>query len=206
VLTLITREIRDNILYTLAPCTVSVMAIGCMIYASFARIGTAAIIYPTLLLLVSFVGFTVLGAAQMYSDRVNRISSLLSTLAVTRHRILAARVLVGILAVLLATVPVMVTTVILLRLFVPPLEFYRRMVMEISLTAVLMGIACYFVGLLVGWTANRAWLLLGGSILLILCVSLVGVKGFGPEAMLILLVFGTAALVRTWHKFTSVSL
>ena len=207
-LTLIRREIQDNLVYALAPCAVSAMGIGAMIYASFSGVEVAvpAILYSTLLLLASFVGFSILGAAQMYGDRARRISPLLSTLAVTRHRILAARVLVGILAVLLATVPVLATAVILLRMFAPPLEFYRRMVVEISLTAVLMGTACYSVGLLVGWTTNRAWLILGNFLLLILCVSLIGVKGFGPEAMLILLVFITAVLGRTWHKFTSASL
>jgi hypothetical protein len=205
-LTLIRREIQDNLVYALAPCAVSAMAIGCMIYASFSGVEAAAIIYPPLLLLASFVGFSSLGAAQMYGDRANRISPLLSTLAVTRNRIFAARVLVGILAVLLATMPVVATAVILLRMFALPLEFYRRMVVEISITAVLMGIACYSIGLLVGWTTSRAWLILGNFLLLTLSVSLMGVKGFGPEAMLILLVFITAVLVRTWHKFTSASL
>jgi hypothetical protein len=205
-LTLVRREIRDESVYVLACCALSAIAIAIMIYASFYGVDTPAIIVPTLLLLVSFVGFSALGAAQMYSDRSNRISVLLSTLAVTRHRIFAARVLVGILAVLLATIPLIVTAVILLRIFLPPLEFYRRMVVEISITAILTGMACYSIGLLVGWTTSKAWLLLGNLLLLTLCLSLLVAKGFGPQVMLILLVFIAAALACTWHKFLSASL
>ena len=206
-LTLIRREIHDHSIYVLASCAISAIAIAIMIYASFYGIDRpAAILFPALLMLVSFVGFSALGTAQMYSDRANRISALLSTLAVTRHHIFAARVLVGILAVLLATIPVIVTAVILLQMFLPPLEFYRRMVVEISVTAVLVGMVCYSVGLLVGWTTNKTWLIVGNLFVLTLCLSLLLVKGFGADVMSILLVFIAAALVCTWHKFISASL
>ena len=206
-LTLIRREFHDHLIYPLGSCTVSALAVAVMIYASFSGAQPlAAIIFPSLLLLISFVGFSGLGTAQMYGDRANRISALLSTLAVTRHRILTARILVGILTVLLATVPVFVTAAILLRMFVPPPDFYRPMVVEISLTAILLGIACYSVGLLVGWTTSRAWLFVGNLLLLALSASLIAVKGFGPEAMLLLVIFIAAVLGCTWHKFTSASL
>jgi len=205
-LTLIRREIHDNLIYALAPCVVSAMAIAAMVYAGYWGIAAAAFIFAPLLLLVSFTGLSVLGAAQMHADRTSRTSTLLSTLAATRHRILAARILVGLLVILLATVPVILTAVILLQAFLPPLELYQPMLVEIPVSAVLLGTACYGVGLLVGWTANWAWLVLGNFFLLLLCVSLVAVKGFGPPAMLLLAVFIVAVLVHTWHKFTSASL
>lgn len=209
-LTLIRRELHDNIVYTLGSCAIGAMAIGAMIYMSIYGTDVAksapAIIYPILLLLPAFLLFSILGAAQMYGDRAHRISPLLSTLAVTRHRILAARILAGILTILLTTVPVLATATIVLRLFLPPFEFYRRMVIEISVTAVLLGTACYSLGLLVGWTTSRTWLIVGTSLLLTVSTSLIVIKGFGPGAMLFLVVFIAAVLVRTWHKFTSASL
>jgi len=205
-LTLMRREVRDNMVYVLAPCVLSLLTIGILVSVFLSGIKSAAIPFGGLLLLVLFLGFGALGSAQMYGDRINRISPLLSTLAVTRDRILAARVLAGILAILVALTPVLVASVILLRTFLPPFEFYRRMVVEVSATTILTGLACYCLGLLVGGATNRAWLLVGYLPLLALCVSLLGVKGFGPEAMLVLVVLIGALLVRTWYRFTTASL
>jgi hypothetical protein len=205
-LSLIRREIRDNLIYVLAPCVVSILTVGILVSVFLSGIRAAAIPFGNLLLLVLFLGFGALGSAQMYGDRANRISPLLSTLAVTRDRILAARVLAGVLAILAALVPVIVASVILLQTFLPPFEFYRRIVVEVSVTAILAGLACYCVGLLVGGTTSRAWLLVGNLPLLALCASLLLVKGFGPEVMLILVVLIGALLVRTWLRFTTASL
>ncbi len=205
-LTLIRREMRDNLIYVLAPCVLGVLTVGILVSVFLSGIKDAAIPFAGLVLLVMFLGFGALGSAQMYGDRATRISTLLSTLAVTRDQILAARVLTGILAILAALVPILVASVILLQMFLPPFEFYRRVVVEVSITTILTGLTCYCVGLLVGGTTNRAWLLVGNLSLLALCVSLLLVKGFGPEVMLILVVLSGALLVRTWYRFTTASL
>jgi ABC-type transport system involved in multi-copper enzyme maturation permease subunit len=205
-LTLIRREIRDNLIYILAPGVLSLLTIGILVSVFLSGIKGAAVSFAALMLLVQFLAFGALGSAQMYGDRANRISSLLSTLAVTRDRILAARVLTGVLAILAALVPILVASVILLRMFLPPFEFYRRMVVEVSVATMLTGVACYCVGLLVGGTTNRVWLLVGNLLLLALCASLLLVKGFGPEVMLLLAVLIGALLVRTWYRFTTASL
>lgn len=203
---LITREIRDHLVYILACCFVSVFIIGIMIAAYFWRIMQAMYIFPALLLPALFLGLAVLGSAQMYSDRVNRISVLLSTLAVTRSRILAARITVGVLTLLAAVVPAFVTAVILLNLAALPAPFYSRMIWEIPLMVALAGFACYCVGLEVGWTTNKAWLIVGNLLLVTLVTSLILSKGFGLSAMLVLSLFAAAMLVHTWHRFTSASL
>jgi hypothetical protein len=205
-LTLIRREIRDNLIYILAPGVLSLLTIGILVSVFLSGIKGAAVSFGVLMLLVQFLAFGALGSAQMYGDRASRISSLLSTLAVTRDRILAARVLTGVLAILAALVPILVASVILLRMFLPPFEFYRRMVVEVSAATMLTGLACYCVGLLVGGTTNRVWLLVGNLPLLALCASLLLVKGFGPEVMLLLAVLIGALLVRTWYRFTTASL
>jgi hypothetical protein len=205
-LTLIRREIRDNSLYVLTPCVLSLMTVGVLVYVFLSGVRGAAIPFGGLMLLVLLLGFGVLGAAQMYGDQTRRISSLMTTLATTRDRIFAARVLVGVLAVLAALGPIILAGVILLQLYLPPFAFYRGMVVEISATTLLAGLTCYAVGLLAGGMTSRAGVLAGTLGLLTLCVSLLAVKGFGPEAMLVLAALSAALLVRGRHQFTVASL
>jgi len=205
-LTLIGREIRDHLVYLVGLGLVGAILIAILIAAAFEGIQIEIVPPIIMLTLILGVGLCALGATQMYGDRVNRVSPLLATLAVTRNHILAARIVVGILAVLLALVPVIVASTILLRMFLPPLAFYGRMLVETSVTMILVGLACYSVGLLVGWTTSRAWLLGGCLLLLTVPISLVWIKGFGPDAMMLLLLFIGAALLQTWHTFTSASL
>jgi hypothetical protein len=205
-LSLIAREIRDNIVWVALPCLIGALGITVAIIFALSPV-KEGIVVPTgpfiSILLLAFCG---LGAAQGYGDRANRISSLLATLGVTRNRIFAARVLAGLLTVLVSLVPLAVTIIVLLWMFAPPLEFYREMVVEISLTVLLAAVACYLAGLLVGWTTSKAWLLAGCLLLLLSLVSLVVIKGFGPDAMAFLLLFIGATLWYAWHTFTSASL
>lgn len=205
-LTLIRREIRDQFVYVLACWVASGIAAGIMVFTTLWGVRGAGFMFAGLMMSLLCIGLCGLGAAQMYSDRANRVSSLLATLATTRGRILAARVLVGALTDLGAIVLFVVPVVIVLRLAAPPLEFYARMIWEISVAAALTGFACYGIGLLVGWTTNRTWLVFGGLLLLALLMSFLVVKGFGPGAMLLLLLFIAAVLTRVWHTFTSASL
>src|SRR5512138_3463835 len=145
-LSLIAREIRDNIVSVALPCLVSALGITVAIIFALSRVRGG--VFPPAILFtpVLLLAFCALGASQAYGDRANRISSLLATLSVTRNRIFAARVLVGLLMVLVALVPLAVTTIVLLWMFAPPLEFYGRMVVEISLTVLLAAVACYCAG------------------------------------------------------------
>ena len=211
-LTLIAREIRDNIVSMVMVCLGSAIGIALAIVFAFSAFREslairASFLIPTgMVLPVLLLAFGGLGASQAYGDRANRISSLLATLGVTRNRIFAARVLAGLLVILVALVPLVVTTIVLLGVFMPPLEFYGRMVVEMSLTVVLAAAVCYSAGLLVGWTTNKSWLLTGSLLLLLFPASLVVIKGFGPEVMAVLLLFIGATLWYAWHTFTSASL
>lgn len=205
-LTLIGREIRDHAVYFIGLWLATVTMIAVLVLAVHEGMESGYGAPLVLLAFVMLVGHCSLGSAQMYADRANRISPLLSTLAVTRSRILAAKVLVGILAVLVSLVPVVVTVTVLLSVFVPPLAFYRRMLIEISATAILTGLACHVVGLMVGWTTSKAWLMAGTLVPILLLMSLILIKGFGLDTLALLLVFIGAALWRVWQTFTSVSL
>jgi ABC-type transport system involved in multi-copper enzyme maturation permease subunit len=153
-----------------------------------------------------FLAFAVLGATQMYGDRANRISTLLSTQAVTRNRILAARILTGVLAVLITLGPLLGAAIVLLTLKAPPLELYSRMVWDIPVVLLLTGLACHGAGLLIGWTSSKARLIVGFVCLLLLLASLVVVKGFGLLAMVLLALLILAVWAKIWHTFVSASL
>ena len=205
-LSLITREIRDHLVYILACCFLSLLTIGIMVCGYLWHMMQAVYGFPVMLTPVLFLGLGALGTAQMYTDRANRVSALLATLAVTRHHILAARVIVGVLALLVVLVPALVAALVLLALADVPVALYSRMIWEIPATVALAGFACYCVGLEVGWTTNKTWVVTGNLFLLSLVTSLVFSKGFGPDAMLLLLLLSAAMLVHIWHRFISASL
>jgi hypothetical protein len=204
--TLVMREIRDHLVYILACCALSAIIIAIMVSGYLWHMTHAVFMFPVLLTPVLFLGLAALGAAQMYTDRANRVSAFLSTLAVTRSRILAARVVVGVCALLVVLVPALAATLVMLVLADVPVPVYSRMIWEIPVTVALAGFACYCVGLEVGWTTNKTWLAAGNLLLASLVTSLVVSKGFGLGAMLLLLVFVAAMLVHTWHRFTAASL
>jgi len=205
-LTLIKRELYDQITYLVLASLLSLLVIGIMIYAVMLDIPDASFALGAFTLQGLLVVFCFLGAAQMYSDRANRISPLLATLAATRSRILAARVVAGAIVVLLALIPVAVVAIVLVHLLAPPLAFHARMIVEISTTVTLLGFASYCVGLYMGWTSNKILLVAGCLVLLMLIMPLFVVKGFGGEAIVILLLLIGAMLLRTWTNYTSAAL
>jgi ABC-type transport system involved in multi-copper enzyme maturation permease subunit len=166
-----------------------------------ASLGIGAVGMPLLLGL-----FCMLGAAQMYSDRANRVSGLLATLAVTRSRILAARVLAGAAVILAMLVLLLIAAIAILHVIGAPIAFFWRTIAEVSATLVLTSFACYCVGLLMGWTTNKAYPALSVLFGMFLIMLLLVVKGFGLAAIGLLLLFIAAALLCVWHRFTSVSL
>jgi hypothetical protein len=214
--TLIKREIRDHIAYLiLAACLagifvfISVPVISRL--GSFRNRGnpdpqafTVGVGVPLMIIVV--IGICGLGAAQMYLDRTRKISAFLSTLAVSRGRILIARIVTGILVILTFLVPLTVTVVILFRLYAPPVLFPGGMLFEIFLTVYLMAFACYCIGLQTGWNSSPITPSLGGLFLTVIFITLVFIKGFGLQIVVILVLFIIASLIRIWHMFMKTSL
>ena len=214
-LTLIKREIRDHIVYLILAASLAVIFIlvSFPIVSQFGSITEASnnvmgipvgIGVPVVTVVI--IGICGLGAAQMYSDRTRKISAFLSTLAVSRNRILLARILTGILVILTLLVPLVITAVILLRLYVSPVLIYPGMVFEIFVTVFLMAFACYCIGLQIGWNSNAVTPTLGALFLTGILVPLIIVKGFGLQIVVILVLFIIASLIRTWHTFMTTSL
>ncbi|MGB2863775.1 MAG: hypothetical protein WBC05_10660, partial [Sedimentisphaerales bacterium] len=143
---------------------------------------------------------------QMYLDRNRRISAFLSVLPVTRSRILTARIIAGLLALLTVLVPVIIASIVLGSILAPPIPIYTGYVADIFTTVFLMVLACYCLGLLTGWTANKITPTFGALGLNLVLVFLVFVKGFGPDIKFLLVLVIVACLIRTWHKFISTPL
>lgn len=208
-LALIKREILDHIVYFIVALIVSAVLVALLTVSAynFGEIESsifAALSMPGLLVLV--IGFSAMGVTQMYLDRNRRISAFLSSLPVTRSRILGARIIAGVLAILLALLPVTIAASVLCRLFLPPVSIYSGVISDIATTVFLMLFACYCLGLLTGWTSSKITPTFGALGLNLVLVSLISVKGFGSEIKLLLVLVIAACLIRTWQKFVSTSL
>ena len=147
-----------------------------------------------------------MGITQVYTDRANKISPFLATLAVTRGQILTARCIVGVLAILTLLVPIAVAVVVLLSKFLPPITFYWRAIVEVFVTVFLGALACYCLGLLIGSTTRKLLLVAGCLAVPPAVMALVVVKGCGYQVMTVLGLLILACLVRIVTKLSSTPL
>ena len=206
--TLIKREIQDNVAYFIGAVILSAILIALLIPAMYETIDFEIVFIGLSLPVVVFIiiGCAGMGVTQMYVDRTRRISAFVSTLPVTRGQILLARIIAGILAILMVLLPLTVTAVVFRRLFLPPIPIYPGLIFDISVVAFLSGFACYCLGLQTGWTSSKITPTLGALLLTCVLVSLIPVKGFGLHIKAILVLFIVASLIRTWRKFMSTAL
>ncbi len=206
--TLIKREIQDHIVYFIGAAVFSAILIALLIPAMYKTIDfeIVFIVLSLPVIVVLIIGCTGMGVTQMYVDRTRRISAFVSTLPVTRGRILAARIIAGILAILMVLLPLTVTAVVFRRLLLPPIPIYSGLIFDISVMAFLTGFACYCLGLQTGWTSSKITPTLGALLLTCVLVSLIPVKGFGLHIKAILVLFIVESLIRIWRKFMSTAL
>jgi hypothetical protein len=210
--TLIKREIQDHLVYFIGAATFAavfiIMSISVIHRYDPKEPPVFAIGLGVPAVTIVIFGICAMGATQMYLDKTRKISALLSTLAVSRNRILLARIIAGILAILTLLVPLTIAAVILMRLFTLhiPFPMYPGMVFEISVVVFLMSFACYCIGLQTGWNSSVLTPSLGALFLTCIFVPLILIKGFGPYIVVILVLFIIASLLRTWHTFMTTSL
>ena len=209
---LIKREIQDHIVYFIGAAIFSaifiIMSISVINQYDPKDPPVFEILFGVPAVTIVIFGICAMGATQMYLDKTRKISALLSTLAVSRNRILLARIIAGILAILTLLVPLTIAAVILMRFFtiLIPIPMYPGMVFEISVTVYLMAFACYCIGLQTGWNSNPLTPSLGALFLTCIFVPLILIKGFGVHIVIILVLFIVASLLRTWHTFMSTPL
>ncbi|UCG56689.1 MAG: ABC transporter permease subunit [Phycisphaerales bacterium] len=209
-LILLKREIEDHFVDFLVAVGVTALLIILAVSAAYRGeegeipVYSGVLSLPLIVLLI--VGFSGIGGNQMYADRTRKTSAFLSTLPTTRGQILAAKIIMGVLAVLIVIVPLYVTAEVLWRRVMPAMPVHSGLVFNVFAVVFLMCFACYCLGLLIGRTSNRAILTLGSILLTFVLAPLIVVKGFGYQANIILVLFIGASLVRTWRKFMSTSL
>jgi len=207
--TLIKREIQDHLVYFLGAAILSAILITLLVSAMYHTEAGDSPVFIGLsipVIVVLIIGCTAMGVSQMYTDRSRKISTFLSSLLVTRGRILIARIITGTLAILTVLLPLTITGMVLWRLFAPPIPIYSGLIFDIFVVTFLMGFACYCLRLQTSWTSSRITPTLGGLVLTCILVPLILVKGFGLHIKVILVLFIVASLIRTWQRFKTTAL
>jgi len=212
-ITLIKREIRDHNVYFLGAIILTAILICLTVFMAYNivyqydhedSVTYIGLSLPVIVILM--IGFSGMGISQMYTDRTRKISAFLSTLPVNRSQILFARIVTGILAILVVVLPFIIISTVMTYLFAPPIPIFFGMIFDIFAVIFLLGFACYCLGLMTGWTAGKIAPTLGCLALTFILTSLIIVKGFGPCAKGILILIIVTCLIRTWQKFMSTSL
>lgn len=210
--TLIKREIYDNIAYFYGSIMFLLMMGGTAIfityYTSDIEAESLALLSVFLipLIIVFMFGAMAMGVSQMYMDRSRKVTSFLSTLAVTRGKILIARISAGILAILIFFFPLKIIADILYSFLIPPIPIYKSVFSDIYLVTVLITIANYCIGLQTGWTTGRLLPMFGGLLLAGTFVTIIIIKGFELQLLILLILFIAASLLRIRDKFLTTSL
>lgn len=203
--TLIMREIEDNRVFFIAAVIIAVIFGVLFVYQHFYGDEHDVVIKLGFMISVPLVmAFCAMGAAQMYWDKTRKVSALLATLAVSRGQIFTARVIAGFLLVLIGFVPIagtIITAVSKLGEPFPPI--HRGVYFEVLIPVLLLGFACYCVGLQAGWTSSKIRPTLGTLGLSIILIPVILIKGFGWEIYAILVFLIAACLIRAWHKFST---
>jgi hypothetical protein len=210
-LTLIKREIEDNYVFFIGAIIpaifFSIMLAWYQYYGE--RSNVSLNVFGFILSVVVLLGFCSMGAAQMYFDKTKKVSALLATLAVTRNQIFTARVIAGLLLVVIGFIPIAEVIIMTCSwLNTPGLHLYIRtgFYYEFLIPTFILGFACYCVGLQAGWASGRVRPSLGVIGLGIFLIPVIPIKGFGWEVYVILVALITACLLKAWRTFSSAAL
>ena len=209
--TLIKREIYDHIAYYIGAIVFSLLAMIIMLF--MARIMNdinemilAPVAASMPVVLIFILGSTAMGVSQMRMDKNKKISAFLSTLAVTRDKILWAKIISGILAILLFFIPLLFMAAFLYKFFFPPVTILQSIFFNVYKVIFLISLSCYCIGLQTGWNSSRLIPTLGGLFLTCIFLTIIFVKGFSEELSVLLILFIIASLVRIRYRFISTSL
>lgn len=205
-LTLIWREIVDHGAYLLLAALLSAIMTVPLVFSDVMDVEAGVLDIVICVLPFALLGCCAMGVGQMVADRAGRISSFLSTQAVTRGQILWARLLVGLLAILIVLVPAGIAAVIWLQRTIPPFRFYSHWVARIYATVFLVAMASYWLGLQIGWHTRKVILLFGALLLPAAVMALVVIKGFGADTIVVLFALILALVVSVAMRFHSTPL
>jgi uncharacterized membrane protein YozB (DUF420 family) len=167
------------------------------------RIGVPPIMYTLLLNLLPWLAVAAagVGAVQMRSDLRANTCTFLSTMATTRRRVLGAKLLAGLIWILVLAVPMALTDLVLLaispRVIRPDLGLLARM-LGVFVLACASG---YAIGLDVGLGEKKLVAVFAILVLVPLLLSVILIKGFGAATAAVLGLVAVACLVRAWTRF-----
>jgi ABC-type transport system involved in multi-copper enzyme maturation permease subunit len=207
-LTLIKREIEDAIVFFALAFAFVLPTIAALIYPRPPHpFGIPEIMYKILGFFVFMpLVAAAMGAVQMRADKEKKISSFLTTLAATRGQIFAARIITGLIWILLLYVPLAVTDIVLLKVFPPAVVTDGGFLARIIITLFVCTLAGYSFGLQIGWSSNKLIPVLGIIFVVPVIASAAIIKGAGFQTNALLLAFAAAAIIRTSQKFFSTAL
>ena len=212
-LTLIKRELVDNIAVLLLAAIVPALFIVIVVQGVLTGLARPPIGIPVIMakvlwayLLCGAIVVAGCGAAQMHDDSQRKISTFLSVQATTRSRILVARIVVGVMVMLILFVPLVLADVILLRVFARLAPLDTDFLVRSFATILATFVCCYAIGLQSGWRSSKLMAILFSVVLSAVLLLVVAIKGFGAESIIILALFTVASLIWTWQKFLSMPL
>jgi hypothetical protein len=210
ILILIKREIYDYAAYFLGAMVFSILLVSLIISESFRsdkfieslifESGLSIAIIPVLT-----IGFSSMGISQMYIDRTRRISAYLSTLSINRSQILISKICTGVLAILTFFLPVAITCILIPTVLDNPVPTNHDIIIDILITSFLISLACYSIGLQVGYK-GKIFPIFGGIALSCLFVTVVIIKGFDMQIIVVLIPFIIASFLRVGYIWKSKSL
>ena len=146
-----------------------------------------------------------MGISQTYIDRTRRISAYLSTLSVNRSQILISKIFTGVLAILIFFVPAIITCTLIPTILNNPVPTNPYIIVEIIITSFLISLACYGMGLQIGYK-GKIIPIFAGIALSCLFVTVVIIKGFDMQVMVVLITFIIASFLRIGYLWKSKSL
>ena len=207
--TLIKREIEDSMAYFIIAIIIAVIDIIVLLFAYNFNSNkpfnlTGLLDFFFIFMTIGLIPVCALGTSQMYYDRTKKISTFLSTLAVSRKKLFTAKILAGLIGVLFFFLPLVITSRMINSRFLVPIPTNIEMFNDIILTLFLGHLAVYSVGLLIG-SGNIRFPHLTAIIIAAVIIPLIMIKGFQTQALLMLTFFITISLIRSWQKFSKAS-
>lgn len=213
-LRLIRRELEDYMLLLLTAAIVATVFV-CITITSITtgRHGSRLEIWIPNIMFITFftlwflpVAFALIGTAQMHVDKIRKVPAFLATLATNRSQILSAKIIAGIIYILVATVPILVTDIILMRTYYPAsvagVGIFLKM-FGLLFLACLMG---YAVGLQAGTSTSKIVAVLGPIVTVPFLISIAVFKGLDGQTAGLFAIITIAVLIRVWQKFKTSSL
>ena len=213
--TLIKREIQDNLGLFIVAAAVSatiVTIVVSWIWIVFSPLGRSMtdvplIMYKVFGFLIPWmpIVYTMLGVAQIHSDREKKVFSFLSTLTTTRKQMLTAKIMTGLLWMLIILLPLAVADIILINVFTETSQVDLTPLAKTFITTALIYAVCYTVGMQMGWKQNKGTCIIGVLAITPVFLSIILIESFLTQTVLLLLLI-VALTARTWQKFLSTAI